>query len=203
MMIGGRVLLLLCACAVSCGHTSAPAASPAVSEAAPSFSDDPSRLPRYHSKRLGLSLPLPEGSTWRIDDHSRPELVATHTATHSRVVIAILRTETLMGRAQCEERAVAEKLVPDVPLVTVDDEISTTQRTFDTHIRVAIASTRGGAPLVGHVLAFGGYMRKCYVFDFSTEVDDLADEPALASRLAFARTRILGGLELEASVTER
>jgi hypothetical protein len=81
---------------------------------------------------------------------------------------------------------------------TIDEEIATTQRTFDTRIRVALAGPdREGAPLVGHVLAFGGYLRKCYVFDFSTEVAGLSDEPVLSSRLAFARTRILEGLQLE------
>jgi hypothetical protein len=156
-------------------------------------------LPRYHSKRLALWLPLPSGSAWRIDDHSRPELEATHALTRSRVVVAVLHTDDLVGRSQCEERAVEAKLVPELPMQTIDDEVEVTQHTFDTRIRVALAGpARQGAPLVGHVLAFGGYLRKCYVFDFSTEVAGVSDEPALSSRLAFARTRILGGLQLEA-----
>ena len=33
-----------------------------------------------------------------------------------------------------------------------------------------------GARLVGHVLAFGGHLRKCYVFAFSTEVAGLEQD---------------------------
>ncbi len=196
----GRCLVLLCGAALSCATSASPPASPGSARAlAPSFPDDAAPLPRYHSKRLALWLPLPGGPGWRIDDHSRPELEATHLPTRSRIVVAVLHADALVGRSQCEERAIAAKLVPDRPLQTVDDEIATTQRTFDTRIRVALARPeREGAPLVGHVLAFGGYLRKCYFFDFSTEVAGLADEPALSSRLAYARTRILDGLVLDA-----
>jgi hypothetical protein len=196
----GPCLGLLCAWVSACA-TTAPLAAGARTARVPaaSFPDDANPLPRYHSKRLALSLPLPRGAHWHIDDHSRPELEADQPLTHSRVLVAILHTDTLVGRSQCEERAVAAKLVPDAPFQTVDDEVATTQGSFDTRIRVAVAPPdHEGAPLVGHVFAFGGYLRKCYVFDFSTEVAQLADEPTLSSRLAFARTRILGGLELEA-----
>ena len=45
-------------------------------------------------------------------------------------------------------------------------------------------------------MAFGGYLRKCFAFVFSTEVAGVAEEPLLSSRLAFARARILGGMRL-------
>jgi hypothetical protein len=161
-------------------------------------------LPRYHSKRLALSLPLPDGASWRIDDHTRPELVATHAPTRSRIVVAILRTEGLVGRTQCEQLAQERKLAPQgigaTPgaLRTIDEEVAITQQTFDTRIRVAlVAGAAPGSPLVGHVMAFGGFLRKCLIFDFSTEVNGASDEPILSSRLAFARARILGGLELD------
>lgn len=197
---GGRelCLVLLGVCLSSCAPSATLRASPGPTRApAAAFPDDAAPLPRYHSKRLALWLSLPPGG-WRIDDHSRPELEATQALTRSRVVVAVLHTDEVVGRSQCEDLAVTAKIVAGQPLQTVDDEVATTQRTFDTRIRVALAPPdHDGAPLVGHVLAFGGHLRKCYVFDFSTEVADLADEPTLSSRLAFARTRILGGLQLE------
>jgi hypothetical protein len=162
------------------------------------FPDDPRPLPRYHSKRLALSLRLPDGPTWRIDDHSAPELVATHGPTRSRVTVSVFRTGELVGREQCEELARARRLVPRGELRTLEDEVALTQQTFDTRVWVALEVGAGpGQPLVGHVMAFGGFLRKCYVFDFSTQVDGAADEPVLSSRLAYARARILGGLELD------
>jgi hypothetical protein len=145
---------------------------------------------------------LPDGRDWRIDDHSRAELVATHASTRSRVLVAVIRSDELVGRTQCEQLALAGKLVPSGELTTLEDQVATTQGTFDTRIRVALEI--GAAPphaLVGHVMAFGGFLRKCLVFDFATEVDGAAQEPALATRLAFARARILDGLELDSFAT--
>jgi hypothetical protein len=202
-VLGAPVLLsaailagpLACTGGTAAAPKSATAEAPA---AAPTFDDAPVRLPRYRSKRLGFSLPLPDGRAWRIDDHTRPELVATHAATRSTVTVAVLWAPANVGRTECEAMAHDAHLVPDGALQTLDDETTVTQGTFDTRVRVALRS--GSAPhdpLVGHVMAFGGSLRKCYVFDFATEVDGASDEPALSARLAFARTRILGGLELE------
>jgi hypothetical protein len=197
----GRPFALVAALAAvaATGCAASPPTHPATAPApAVTFSGDAARLPRYHSKRLGLSLPLPDGQAWRIDDHSRPELVATHPPTRSSVAVAILRTDAPVGRAGCEARARELGLVPAGDLRTVDEEIATTQETFDTRILVAVGGSGPGEPLAGHVLAFGGWLRKCYVFRFSTQVDALADEPALSARLAFARARILAGMTLDA-----
>ena len=173
-----------------------PPPAPAVAVA---FAEDPRPLARFHSTRLSLSLPLPDGRGWQIDDHSRPELVATHPATRSRVVVAVLRADELVGRTQCETLAHERGLVPSAQLQVLEQEIGITQESFDTRTLVAVDPGGGpGQPLVGHVMAFGGFLRKCYVFDFSTEVDSAANEATLSSRLAYARARILGGLRLEA-----
>ena len=156
-------------------------------------------MPRFRSKRFALSLGLPHGSEWRIDDHSSPALVATHAATRSRVLVAVFFTDAVVGRDQCQAAAEERKLVPAGPFQTLEDETQVTQRTFDTRIEVLIAS--GGdpsQPLVGHVMAFGGFLRKCFVFDYSTEVPNAQSADTLSSRLAVAQTRILGGLAIDA-----
>jgi hypothetical protein len=172
---------------------------PAASKpAAVAFTDGPQALPRFHSHRLALSLPLPDGHAWRIDDHSRPELVATHAPTRSKVIVAVFHADALVGRQQCEAMARDRKLVPAGTLQTLEEETGLTQQTFDTRTVVAVdAGASPNQPLVGHVMAFGGFLRKCFVFDFSTQVDGAADEPVLSARLAFARARVLGGLTLD------
>jgi hypothetical protein len=153
-------------------------------------------MPRYHSKRFALSLPLPDAG-WRIDDHSQPELVATHAPTHSRVTIRLFRTADLAGRTQCEAIARDHNLVPEGDLRTVEDQAAVTQGSFDTRVWVALDAGPPGTPLTGHVMAFGGFLRKCYFFRFSSQVRDARDEAVLSSRLAYARARILGGLRLD------
>jgi hypothetical protein len=166
--------------------------------AAAEFAEGLSPLPRYHSSRFSASLPLPDGRAWRIDDHSRPELVATHAPTRSSVLLSVFRADDLVGRAQCELLARVRKLVPNGDLRTLEDDATLTQQTFDTRVWVAVDPGRGpNGTLGGYVMAFGGFLRKCFVFVFSTQVEDASDEPVLSSRLAFARARILGGLELD------
>jgi hypothetical protein len=185
--------------AAGCAAPAPPAAQP-VSPAAVSFPEDGRPLQRYRSRRLALSLPLPDGRAWRIDDHSQPSLIATHAPTRSRIVVSVFSASELVGRAQCEELARSRKLVPeDEPRArrTVADEVAITQETFDTRVEVTLEPGSGPArSLGGRVAAFGGFLRKCYAFVYSTEVDDAADEAVLSSRLAFVRARVLGGLEL-------
>jgi hypothetical protein len=193
---GGVFLLLALA---ACG-ASTPAAVPAPPRpVAASFPDDPRPLPHYHSARMALTLPLPDGRAWRIDDHSTAELVATHPPTRSRVMVTTFRTEGLGGRSQCEYLARQRGLVPALDDVKpLEDVTGLTQENYDTRTVVAVLAGVGpDQPIVGHVMAFGGFLRKCFVFDFSTEVDAASDEPVLSSRLAFARARIFGGLALD------
>jgi hypothetical protein len=194
---------MLCALLAALAACATPAPPPSTPQSAPhpaavSFQDYPGPLFRYHSARLALSVPLPDGTAWLIDDGTRDQLVATHPATRSRVVLATFRADELVGRVQCEALARERRLVPRAEMRTLEDVTGITQQTFDT--RTVVAVEPGSAPdqpLVGHVMAFGGFLRKCFAFDFSTEVDGAAEESVLSARLAFARARILGGLELD------
>jgi hypothetical protein len=202
---------LLAVCCLATVASSAPAACaapahPAATSGQPTsraatFPDDDRPLLRYRSHRLALTLPLPDGRAWRIDDHSQPALVATHAPTRSRLVVSVFPADELVGRAQCEELARSRKLVPESDASTertVEDEVAITQETFDTRVEVTLEP--GGGPdraLGGRVMAFGGFLRKCYAFVYSTEVEAATDEAALSSRLALVRARVLGGLELE------
>jgi hypothetical protein len=195
--------------AVALVSASAACGSPAVSAppstavaatatpAAATFAPEEGPLLRYRSRRLAVSLPLPEGRAWRIDDHSRPELVATHAPTRSQVTVAVFSTDEVVGRSRCEALARERKLVPEgaAPLGFVEDGATTTQGSFDTRIAVGVRPTSTGG-LEGEVLAFGGFLRKCYAFVYSTQVERATDENALSARLAIARARVLGGLNI-------
>jgi hypothetical protein len=183
----------------SCGQTQTNPHGPASPSAPPAvFVEDGKPLSHFHSKRFSLSLALPDGRGWRIDDHSLPKLVATHAPTRSKIVVVVVRTEELVGRRQCEALARDRKLVPASELTTIEDADTVTQETFDTRVWVALEANHSpAAPIVGHVMAFGGFLRKCFVFDYSTSVDGPAQEGILSARLAYARARILAGLSLD------
>jgi hypothetical protein len=190
------------ACAGGAPPPPRPAPTPAVAaEESPVLEDPPAgsldRLPRFHSKRFDLSLPLPDGKAWRIDDHTRPELVAVHPPTRATLVVSVTREEGLMDHATCEARARANKLVPG-GVRTVEDHTGIELDEFDTRVWVGLEPPASpGAPLVGHVLAFGGFLRKCVFFHYTSEVATADDEAELATRLALARTRIFEGMSLD------
>ena len=178
------------ALSLSCAHPPPPA-----TVASPPPQEPIEHLQRFHSKRFNFSLPLPEGARWRIDDHSHPELVATLPALPARIVAYVAIEKELANRQLCEARARERGVLPAAELHTVEDTVTTMFDEFDTRVWVAIeAPGAPGGPMKGHVLAFGGFLRKCFFFHYETGVRSDAETGSLSQRLALARTRILGGM---------
>lgn len=171
--------------------TNAPPARP------PQFATDDAGWGRYQSKRFQLSVPLPDGKTWKIDDHSKPELVATHAPTSSRVMIVTTQEEDLMNRQRCEKRARDLGHVPKNELTTVEDEVITGPDAYDSRVWVALDAARPGGAVDGHVFLFGAFLRKCLIVHLTTTVPSAKDEDVLSSRLAIARARVIRGLTLD------
>jgi len=91
--------------AISTGPLAACADRPAGVSAVPitpaaSYSEQADAIFRYHSVRLRLSLAVP-GPEWTINDRVRSKLVAIHAPTSSRITVAVLRTDDLVGRHEC------------------------------------------------------------------------------------------------------
>ena len=198
-----RLLALVFAAAatLACGPQPEAPRAPTVAGTAPAtletFPNEEARWPKFHSVRFRLSIPLPDGKTWKIDDHTRPELRATHEPTRSRLTVYAWNESELMNRARCEDRARGKGLVPD-DLVTVEDAATVGPEAYDTRIWVAVRPGRDPqAPVVGHVLAFGAFIRHCLFVDFQSEVPSGKDEEVLSSRLAVAKVRLVGGLALD------
>ncbi len=152
---------------------------------------------RYHSKRFNLSFPLPDGKAWRIDDHTRPALVAVHDATSSSVSVQLTHEDDLMNRKKCEERARDLGWVPSKTLTTVDDEVTVGPEAFDSRVWVAVDAARPGGALEGHVYLFGSFIRTCLFVHVSTKVPSANDEDVLSDRLALVRARLVRGVALD------
>lgn len=196
---------LLCMGALAgCAETTPNVERPTVTEK-PSDNDlvsfDTSHWGAFHSKRFGLTLPVPEPKNWAVDDHSQRDLMVRHAKTRSFVQVYATTEPSLVNRQRCEERARALGIVPaggTGKLTTVEDETTVGPGAYDTRVWVALmpgASDKD--PIVGHVFAFGGYVRKCLFFHFQTEVASARDESALSARLALVRTRVLGAVALD------
>ncbi|HMI84826.1 MAG TPA: hypothetical protein VK550_12085, partial [Polyangiaceae bacterium] len=79
----------------ACGAAAAPTAqmTPVPSALPSSKSFDGTGWATFHSKRFELSLRLPDGPAWKIDDHRSPWLRATHDGTSSKVLLRSWRED--------------------------------------------------------------------------------------------------------------
>jgi hypothetical protein len=151
---------------------------------------------RFHSARFGLSVALPDGKAWRIDDHGKRELSATHAPTHSSLTIYQWNETELMNRAKCETRARELGLDVDGDLDVVEQQVTSVPDGWDTRI-VVLSEVRPAAKAVmGHVLAYASSIRKCLFFHFQTDARE-GEETVMSSRLAVARVTVLGGLTMD------
>ncbi len=169
-------------------------AQPPPAQDGSSLLDSSPRWPRFVSTRFGISLALPDGKAWKVDDHTKPFLWATHEASQSSLVVRAWSDDDLMSRQRCETRARELGIFPDAELETVADDHVAEPPAYDTRLWIAI-DPRGSRGLVGHVIAVGGYVRRCIFFHFETVVA-AGKEDVLTSRLALARARIFKGVEL-------
>lgn len=179
-----------------------PAAAPqnngvATITAAPGYPTEDAAWGRYHSKRFQLSFPLPDGKSWRIDDHSRPSLFALHEATQSRVAVLATQEDELMNRHRCEARARELGWVTSATLTTVDEQIIIGPEAYDSRVWVALDAAKAGGSLEGHVFLFSAYLRRCLLVHLSTMVASAKDDEVLSQRLALARARLVRGLVLD------
>jgi len=156
--------------------------------------DTSTHWPHFVSTRFGISLSLPDGKNWKIDDHTKPFLWATHEASQSSIVVRAWSDDDLMSRQRCEAKAREMGIFPDAELETVADDHVAEPPQYDTRMWVAI-EPRGSRGLGGHVIAVGGFVRRCIFFHFDTVVPP-GKEDVLSARLALARARIFKGIEL-------
>jgi hypothetical protein len=153
---------------------------------------------KLHSLRFHLSVPVPDPASWRADDRSRGELVALEASTKSRLVVAIEPQSSLMNRQRCEARARELGLVPAATLRTVEDTVTVGPEAYDTRVWVALETSKSeNGPIVGHLFAFGAYVRKCLFVHVTSEVPSGRDESVLSQRLALARVRMVGGITMD------
>lgn len=171
--------------------------APPASKKSPDYPDEDKAWGKFHSKRFGLTVPLPDGRAWKIDDHSRPALVAVHESTRSKLLVLATREDELVNRQKCEERARELGWVPASPLTTVEDKVTIGPEAYDSRVWVAVDAGRPGGAVDGHVFLFGGYVRRCLLVHLATTVASTAEEDVLSSRLAAAAARVVRGIAID------
>lgn len=172
-----------------------PPPPPVVAAGAVSFSEGAAAA-RYHSGRFGLSVALPDGKAWRIDDHAKRELSATHAPTHSSLTVYQWNESELMNRAKCETRARELGLDVEGEADVVEQQVANVPDGWDARIVVLSELRPAAKTVLGHVVAYAASIRKCLFFHFQTDAR-AGEETVVSTRLAVARVTILGGLTMD------
>jgi len=163
----------------------------------PEYATDDAAWGKFHSKRFQITVPLPDGREWKIDDHRSAELVASHAPTDSHLTILATQEEDLMNRQRCEERARARGWVKKSTLTTVDDQVTVGPDAYDSRVWVALDATKEGGGVEGHVYLFGAFLRRCLLVHLTTSVPSSRDEEVLAARLAIGSSRIVKAITID------
>jgi hypothetical protein len=146
-----------------------------------------------------VSIPLPDPDGWQLVRERSSFLVLDHGPSSSRLVVRLWRETETMNRDRCEQRA---RALRDLP--TRDETGGLGRRRidvppeFDTVVEVGFARPSPAEPLTGYVMAFGGWIRRCFAFVYTTSAPAAVPdaERLVGDRMAVMEARALEGLEL-------
>jgi hypothetical protein len=188
-----------CASAAAPAPAAVPAAAPQASASAPA-SFEGARWGTFHSKRFDLSLGLPDGAAWKIDDHRSPWLRAGHESTHSTLLARSWSEEQNVTRKACYARAREwEATLPDVDTGgLIDDGVRKVPGGDDARVAVGI-DARVSPGVGGFVVTIMGSIRRCMVVAFQTRAEGQGAEDEIASRLALIGERFVPSIKLDQS----
>ena len=131
-------------------------------------------------------------------------LVAHHAPTRSTLTVLAWSEPELMSRQKCQARATEMGLLSLEDPHTLEDQTTVGRRLRLAHLRIVLeAGASPVAALRGHALLIGGYIRKCLLVHYATDVATEKDEPMLTSRLAVARLRSWGAYAWSRSTNRR
>lgn len=154
---------------------------------------------RYRSARFALSIALPDGKAWRIDDRSSSFLRARHDATRSLLRARSWYEPRPVSREACLEGA--HNLDPSLtaPGALLEDRLQLLDGELSARLQVGIDRQEGGG-LRGKLLLFGVSIRRCFVLAFETGAEGAGAEEIIAERLAIATEQIVQGVRFEGGV---
>jgi|SRR5579859_4829729 len=187
----------------SCGASEpAPKAVQAPARSEPLASFQATRWGTFHSKRFELSMGLPDGNAWKIDDHRSAWLRATHEPTHSALLVRTWAEDSLVTRKACYARAREwEPRLPDLDAAPlIDDKMRLLLGSRDARVAVGVVVRAGQPPSTGgFVVGIVGDVRRCAVVVYETEASGESAEDEIADRLAIVSDRLLPSMKIDQS----
>jgi hypothetical protein len=151
---------------------------------------------RFRSLRFDVSITLPDGAAWRIDDRRTPWLVAEHAPTGSRLRVRAFRDDEPQNWRKCEARA--RELDPSLPSLerVVEERAEGLIAGWDARAWAVTRPAPDGA-VEGHYLMVAANIRKCLVAHYATRASGPRAGAVLGARLGDVAERVLGGMRVD------
>jgi hypothetical protein len=186
------------------GSAPPPAASADARGEPPNGTFQGTRWGTFHSKRFEMSIGLPDGAAWKIDDHRSGWLRAEHPGTRSTFALRFWSEADNVTRKGCYARA--REWDPELPdleaQALIDDRMRPWLGFRDARVAVGVAVRPGSAPATGgFVVAIVGDVRRCALAAFRTEAEGAAAQDEVADRLVVVSDRVLPSMKLDQSFT--
>jgi len=180
------------------------AAPPGAAAGPPASGLDTGVWGEFRSKRFDLALSLPDGAGWRIDDHSGPWLEASHPGSSSKLLVRTWHEPDPVNRTRCEERARSWAKLPQREGADIlRKERLDVPAEFDTIVEIGVVPPKAGAALDAFAMAFGGNVRRCFAYVYTTSATGPDAEQLVGGRLAVMVDGSLGKVRLESELTPR
>jgi hypothetical protein len=190
-VVGLAVCVLLACAAAGCaasrgGGDPAPKGARPEDDAGATIAFQAGRAGTFHSARFELSLDLPDGKAWRVDDHRAPWLVATHEPTRSTLKLRSWTEDRVVTKRGCYERARQwQQGLPDIDGPgAIGDEVRQLDATVEARLVSGVSVPDGSPDIAGFSVAVGTAVRKCVVIVYETKASRPAGPEAVADRLA-------------------
>jgi hypothetical protein len=148
-----------------------------------------------------MSIQLPDGSAWKIDDHRSPWLRATHEATRSKLAVRSWHEDENVTRKACYARAREwDSSLPDLetsPLI--EDGLRSLLNSKGARVAVGLAVQPAHPATSGFVVAIVGEVRRCTLVAYQTEAGGPSAENDVGERLAVVVDRLLPSMKMDHS----
>ncbi len=167
----------------------APAPTASAAPASPRTGWDDLPWGRFRSRRFALWISLPDGKSWRIDDHKNSWLLATHPPSSSSLSLRVYQESEAVNPARCEARAREQdpRLPTEAAGRILERSAAPAIKGWDTRsLVISVLRSRPGEPLdlEGHRVVFAASIRKCMVIHYATRAVGSGAEGVLGARLA-------------------
>jgi hypothetical protein len=146
----------------------------------------------------GLELLLPDADGWRRDRHEPRSWVATHAATHSRLVVRAWRAQAIAPVAACERQMRLWR--PDLPVLPAEARLETRELRLPDDTRAELWSgvsepDPASGTLTGYAQLVASDGRQCWYLGYTTSANGRDRARIIGARLgtmtrvAFERLR--------------